>query len=212
MKKVFLAIVLTFILTAYVSMEAQGLTPGGGRRQHDGFYLSLALGPVFGEIKDNVDLGIFGKEAYIYSGTGAILDVKIGGRVAENLLLHGTITSAAIPGPTVEHESTGKKETIDSDNSLGEVMFGAGLTYYFMPTNIFISGSVGLGMFTFSGGHDVDASDAGIGVQLKAGKEWWVGDDWGLGVAVFYSTTAVEEDYLKYGSNRFGVMFNATFN
>lgn len=212
MKKVFFATVLALIILTQASLEAQGLAPGRGRRQHDGFYLSLALGPVFGEIREQASSTFLGNDAFIYSGTGAILDFKIGGNVAENLLLHGTITSAAIAGPTIELESTGQKETVDSDNSIAEVMYGAGLTYYIMPTNFFVSGSVGFARFVVSGDDDSQATDFGIGLQLKAGKEWWVGDNWGLGIAVSYSTTSAEAEYSKLGSNRFGVMFNATFN
>ena len=48
-----------------------------------------------------------------------------------------------------------------------------------MPANIFISGTVGLAGFSLDVGGNTTSSDAGLGLYVKAGKDWWVGADWG---------------------------------
>ena len=116
-------------------------------RQHTGFFLSMGIGPVFGKISSDMISPIPGKVEF--SGTGAKFDLKIGGAVRENLILHATIISSAMNGPVVKTPNQSGKT---SDKfSIGEVMIiGGGLTYYIMPSNIFLSGSAGLGSFTLS--------------------------------------------------------------
>jgi hypothetical protein len=57
-----------------------------GFHQHDGFYLSMSVGPLFGSVND--DLGNYTMDM---SGTGAQFDFKIGGAIKENLILHATL-------------------------------------------------------------------------------------------------------------------------
>jgi len=137
--------------------------------------------------------------------------------VQENLILHATITSSSLAGPKVT--SSGSSQNSSNNMSLGEAMIGGGMTYYFMPANIFISGSAGLGNFTLidSDNNTNISTDRGFSFQLKAGKEWWVSKRWGLGVAVSYGKTMVtntpgggiEE---RLNSNNIAILFNATLN
>jgi len=111
--------------------------------------------------------------------------------------------------------------TASGDVSINESMFlGGGLTYYFMPNNIFISGSIGMGGFSLTdvanSSNNVSTNN-GFSMQLKAGKEWWVSRKWGLGVALTYGKTNVNNTPSsdikeKINSNRFGIVFNATLN
>ncbi len=103
--------------------------------------------------------------------------------------------------------------------SLGEAMIGGGITYYIMPSNIFLSGSLGIGGFTLieDDNNTNVSTDNGFSMQLKVGKEWWVSKKWGLGVALTYGKTkltnkpggSVEE---RMNSNNLGILFNATLN
>lgn len=181
-------------------------------QKHKGFYLSFAGGVNFANISTKV-VNVYD---LTFKGSGVTSDLKIGGAIKENLLLHATITSKSMSGPVVS--SGGKSDNTSNNLSLGEAMIGIGLTYY-TPTNFLLSGSVGIGNFTLI---DLDynsrvSTDRGFSMQLKLGKEWWISKRWGLGVAVSYSKSkltntlggSIEE---LIDSNNFGIVFNATLN
>jgi hypothetical protein len=215
MKKIFL--LLSFCLFAGSFCTIYGQSENGKFRQHTGFYLSMSVGPVFGTITD--DLISPTKGLLKLSGTGAKFDIKIGGAVKENLILHATFFSSVLNGPEIKSNFVSVKA---SDNmSINENMvLGGGLTYYIMPANIFLSGSIGMGNYSITdtkNSTNSGTTDNGFSMQLKVGKEWWVGKRWGLGATLTYGKTSVHNGPRsgmeeKLNSDRFGVLFNATFN
>ena len=212
MKKV--TILGCFILIISIcNAQTNSRNSESGYRQHRGFYLSMSLGPNFPSITDEV----VGDYNLKFRGTGAQSDIKIGGALKENLILHATFTSNNITGPEIS--SAGSSNNTSNNVTLGEAMMGGGITYYVMPANIFFSGSLGMGNFTLI---DTDSetsisTDRGFSMQLKVGKEWWISKSWGLGVALTYGKTKLTnkpgrglEEYMN--SNNFGILFNATLN
>jgi hypothetical protein len=207
------SIMLFVLLCAFFTMYAQE-----PQHQHKGLYLSLGIGPVFGNVEDVVKDNIEGNYTLNMSGVGLNMDLKIGGAVKENLILHATITSSALPGPTIS--ISGNDDIKTSDNmSVGEAMIGAGATYYFMPSNFLISGSAGIGNFSIINEDDnVNIStERGLSIQLKAGKEWWISKKWGMGIALTYGKTNLTNNpgggiSEKLDSNRFAVLLNVSFN
>ncbi len=213
---------LLFVLAFFVfsSLFAQGIEytylKENSGRQHKGFFLSMALGGNYSNIDIVTESSGISTEL---SGLGSVFDFKIGGALSENVILHGTLLSNDLTGPTIKSNLRGSKD-YKADNTvyLSQFMLGIGLTYY-DAENTFFSGSVGIGEFTLvNESEDVDvSSDGGIGVQIKAGKEWWVSRRWGLGAALYYNFvhdlngqgTDIEE-VIK--GHCFGVMFNATLN
>jgi hypothetical protein len=184
-----------------------------GYRQHNGFYLSMSLGPVFPSISDK----LAGNYDYVYTGTGAQFDLKLGGAIQENLILHATLTSNSLVGPTVK--SDGQSMKASNNVTLSESMIGVGLTYYVMPSNIFLSGSLGLGNFSTQDTNNNNniSSDRGFAMQLKVGREWWVSSRWGLGFAITYGKTTVNNKIdaggiEKMDSNNIGIVFNASLH
>jgi len=182
-----------------------------GYRQHKGFFLSMSVGPNFPSITDEV----VGDYNFKFTGTGAQFDLKIGGAIVENLILHATLTSNTLSGPKIS--SGGSSHSTSNDLTIGEAMIGGGITYYIMPANIFLSGSLGMGNFTLIDNETSVSTDRGFSMQLKAGKEWWISKRWGLGVALTYGKTKLTnkpgdgiEEFLN--SNNFGILFNATLN
>ncbi|NTW49303.1 MAG: hypothetical protein HGB19_06170 [Chlorobiales bacterium] len=218
MKKI-TVLTTTFVMITFLNLTAFGQDQPEQMdeefHQHDGFYLSMAIGPVFGSITDEV-------VGYPYemdvSGTGIEFDFKIGGAIDENLILHATLNGKVLSGPTIEITGYPSVQA-PSSVSFNEVMLGGGLTYYVMPANIFFSGSLGIGRFSISNDNNSSAevtTETGFSMQVKVGKEWWVSDTWALGIAVTYGKTnltnssgGIDE---KLDSNRFGILFNATFN
>jgi outer membrane protein W len=70
-----------------------------------------------------------------------------------------------------------------------------------MPVNIYFTGAVGVSWTSVreqdSDGDTVsNASDMGLGLNLDIGKEWWVSDNWGLGVAarLWYTALTHKQD------------------
>jgi hypothetical protein len=174
----------------------------------------MSIGPNFPTITSEVK----GDSKYTFTGTGALFDIKIGGALQENLLLHATLLSSSLVGPKVTSGSI--SQNAPNNLSIGESMLGGGITYYIMPQNIFLSGSVGFGGYTLidnTNSNNSVSTDKGFSMQIKAGKEWWVSKKWGLGIAVTYGKTKLTnspgggvEEFMD--SNNFGVLFNATLN
>lgn len=209
-------LILCILLCSLTRLNAQN-----GYHEHDGFYLSMSLGPVFGPIHDDVT-GAGAPFAAEYNGTGGQFDLKLGGALNKNLILHGTFINDYLTGPVQTITQMGNVlETKHSDNfSIGETMLGAGVTYYALPSNVFFSSSLGLGFFSIESTEDEEVSYStrnGLAMQLKFGKEWWISKNWGFGVGFTYQKTnvtdtpnnSIEE---RLNSNRFGILFNTTFN
>lgn len=218
MKKV---LVLCLVLFGFNNLKAQEealfnnlKTQEEGFHQHKGLYLSMSVGPLFGSVTD--DLGTYTMDM---SGTGAQFDFKIGGAIKENLILHATLISNSLPGPSIK--ISGNSSIKASDNlTVGEAMVGGGLTYYIMPSNIFLSGTLGLGNFSIIDTNDNNnnvSTQRGFSMQLKIGKEWWISKKWGLGISLTYGKTNLTNKpsagiVEKLDSNRFGILFNSTLN
>jgi hypothetical protein len=189
-----------------------------GYHIHDGFYLSLNGGPASGVITLNATGVSFKKQEY--SGGGFQFDFKIGGVISEeaNLILSFDMISRAISGPTFTQD--GFSSVTTNNITASDVMYGVGITKYFMPSNIFVSTTVGIGKFVVNFSGSQASSQTGFGLQLKGGKEWWVSDDWGLGVAAGFAYISADDQkepaYPSYSATlsttKFFVVFNTTFN
>ncbi|HEY3370685.1 MAG TPA: hypothetical protein VGK10_07550 [Prolixibacteraceae bacterium] len=218
-------LILWVLLFGFQSLQAQETSLPVGTHQHDGFYLSLGAGPVMGPVTANgMNANATIRSTVRMSGPGGMFDFKIGGEVRKNLLLHATILSNALAGPSVKSTLVDFNSTTEKAPNtfiVGEEMAGVGITSYVMPANILVSGSIGFGRFSYTD-QENSASDyktkPGVSFQLKVGKEWWVSRNWGLGLGVTYGRTTsnlkndLGEVVKKYDSRRFGVLFNATFN
>ena len=179
---------------------------------HDGFFLNLALGLGFQSIDFVVD--DWQSRPFGESGLSTDLDVKIGGRIANNTLLHATLAGS----------TQSVDDAYDDDFKANMSLFGLGATYYF-PNNIFITASLGISQFhansdniatfyaTVSTAADTEDVNAGFGFQVGAGKEWWVSDNWGIGAsgALLYGFAYNLGD-TKESSLAITVRITATYN
>ncbi len=191
--------------------------PAAVIHQHKGFLLSMGLCPIFGTVNDAGNDPSIGRYSIDFDGTGTLFDIRIGGAIAENLFLHGTIVSTSLIGPSITGMGL-NNFNIGNALSITEGMWGGGITYYLMPSNIFFSGSIGSGIYSFIDDQiKLNLSTArGFSFQVKAGKEWFVSKKWGLGAALGYLSTNVDNSSgnstEKVTSGRFSIMFNATLN
>lgn len=182
-----------------------------GDRAHDnGFFLRLS-GGIGGA---STELDYQGSNNKIEGGT-ADINLAIGGVVARNFALHGTIWGWITSDPEVTFGGVSGSLNGDVDFSA----IGAGVTYYFMPVNMYISGSAGVGTLSLDangiGGGISGESDLGPAFELTLGKEWWVGTSWGLGLALSGGVHSVPNgggvDASWEGGN-IALRFSATLN
>ncbi|MFH1755603.1 MAG: hypothetical protein ABIA59_07845 [Candidatus Latescibacterota bacterium] len=180
------------------------------RDHEDGFFLRLAggAGPAGTEI--NV-----GSEKLKMDGTAADLEIAIGGIVTPNLAVHGTIWGWMISDPDAEANLTGFPVitgTIKGDLSVGGV--GAGLTYFIMPINMYLTGSLGLGNLTLEINNISGDTDTGLIFEAAIGKEWFVSDRWAIGFAVgltYHSFSDPDVD-ANWDGVSIPIRFSATMN
>jgi hypothetical protein len=194
--------------------------PERGVEQHDGFMLRLTLG--FGGTnmveKFDENAAILSSSEFEYTGFSVTFSFDIGASPVDDLVLHARLADFvnASPSVSMDGQELGEVENL----SLAAVLVGLGITYYFMPINLYVTGVVGPSWISV-GGSSVDedgdtlSSDVGFGLNFDVGKEWWVGDNWGLGVAGRFWVTGVEHEAgigtIQYGFLGAGVMFSATY-
>ena len=204
--KTVLLVSLVISMVMPITIQAQS---NPGAREHEGFFMRFLVGAGPGSIKINdYDME--------FTSTGADFHFQIGGSVSQNLILFGDIGGFSLTDP--EFKFQGNVATAE-DVSVNAFGFGGGLTYYFMPANIFVSGSIMYVNDTIEiDNKSVGESEYGMGFFISAGKEWWVGDKWGLGAALFFEY-GTPKDKADYAGNQaemtnqiFGIMFSATMD
>ena len=201
------------ILSLFVvaSSHAQEQSQEPGFHEHDGFFLSMSLGPGYSSTEDKSDQTSY---AVTFSGLAVAVDIRIGGTIARDLVLSGDMMGRIVQDPKLDF-SGGASGTLEKA-SFGQYYYGAGLTYYIMPSNIFLSGSVGVSYFSLERDSERYRTDPGFGFFVKAGKEWWVGADWALGVAATFGYSSVNNEANSVTETLSGysvnIHFNATFH
>jgi hypothetical protein len=182
-----------------------------GVEQHDGFMLRFSIGLGYGSGSESQP--ILGD--LTLSGGAGFFSFDIGGALAENLVLHGRLSDMVVVNPKVS--VNGEELGTADDASLTFYLIGAGLTYYLMPANVYFTGVVGIAKAKADNGTTTaETSDAGFGLEGDIGKEWWVSDNWGLGIAGRFTFASVPDDLGGGDSTTlhglgFGVLFSATY-
>jgi hypothetical protein len=121
------------------------------------------------------------------SGPAGVFGFVVGGAVAENIILGAHIYDGVVANPTVSL-SSGQSGTT-SNASLALYGIGPEFTYYWMPSNIYFSATIALTQMSLTANGNSNSSQVGLGSRLAVGKEWWVSDHWGLGLAGHVSSS-----------------------
>jgi hypothetical protein len=208
-----------------ISKETADQTPGF--HMHDGFYLSMSAGFSYGGVgaKDCNAFPLIGDADF--AGASFPFDFKIGVALPNsNLILHGDIVIEQM-SPNVSSSNELLKTFLDAlVNSIMMRMYGIGVTYYFMPSNIFVNATIGAAQFGVTVNKDNSINSdktyylidkTGFGFRFKGGKEWWVSKNWGLGVSGFFGYCTVGGGtssalFKSATGTYFGLMFNTTYN
>jgi len=181
------------------------LLPDNTINRHFGFFIRPDLGFGYMTSSESTSFG-----DVTVSGVAALAGVSIGGAVAENVILSAHIYDAVTTNPTVT-----LNRTSGSTSNTEVTMFGIGpeLTYYFMPNNVYLSGTLALSRMTTSGNSNGSAStDWGFGTRVTLGKEWWVSDHWGLGLSGHVSYATNNDVGNTVSTWALGAAFSATYN
>jgi hypothetical protein len=182
-----------------------------GVHQHDGFFLRIV--PGFGY--SQISLSLADEDLYSFSGGFTLANsIQIGGAVSENVVVFGESGGVNITNASMKVFD----EEVDDPGDVS-ILFGGvgpGITYYFMPDNIYISATILAHIATVKvESIKIADSNIGFGFNFMAGKEWWVGEDWGLGISVYFrygSQTDKDVEDLTISGYSFGALFSATFN
>jgi hypothetical protein len=154
---------------AYTSTRA-------GNHTHEGFYMRLAGGGGFARAADN-DIGAK------RSGASLAMAAAFGYAFTPNLIVYAEVAGHRIP-------NCAHKDNVESGVSsrVGCDIFGIGpgMAYYFMPSTVYISGTVIVLPLVQEDSSTDPLTSSGFGFNLMVGKEWWLFPHWGLGIAAEY--------------------------
>ncbi len=183
-----------------------------GFHAHDGFFMRFTLGPGFGGFNSTGHIAIPGSTAVLTEphDKGMLVggSFSLGGSIGPGLIIHGDVWGSG-------HFGEGQEAYLQD---VGFGVIGAGLTYYWMPENLYLTGSVGIASSVARIGPDLFHQDeqkeigTGVGVAVTFGKEWWASVNWGIGVAVGGFFTYTEGDDIVMRQAGVKLLFSATFN
>jgi hypothetical protein len=170
---------------------------------HDGFYLGLRLGGGY------LHLGTDGASM---AGPAVSINVALGGVVAPNLIVYGALFGSSVSDPELKNGAY--SQTLNGV-SLTMVGVGGGLAYY-TQDNLYVAGTIAASQFSLADSNNSNYhadSKTGLGFQGVVGKEWWVSQDWGIGLAgeIFAATMKDDGDNTWKGL-AVSLLFSATYN
>lgn len=182
--------------------------PAPPRHEHDGFYLSGHFGVGYLHASNSRERA---------SGDGTSLGIAMGAIVVPNLAVYGTLFGVSVADPGFRFEGGSTATLRGATASLGGL--GVGATYYLMPLNLYFSAAIAATTFELE---DVevdkvrlpDRQSSGVGLNALIGKEWWVSEDWGLGMAGQLLWARMKEDAFpeRWTGLGFSLLFSATYN
>lgn len=200
--------VCALVLPALIATSSSSARANSQPQTHDGFLfrLTLGLGYQGWSVSDGVGTQIE------LSGFGLSSSISLGGVVAENIAIHGDFfgLAAVSPNASVNGEDVGEA----TDSSISLTGLSAGATYWVMPLNLYLSASLGLAKASIEVEGDDTSADWGFGVRAMIGKEWWVADEWGIGLMaeLTWANVPVESEDASSSYLGFNVGASLTFN
>jgi hypothetical protein len=184
-----------------------------GAETHDGGYLRMQFG--------FASMTITGKTAsdtVEYSGGGASLAVAGGYAIMPHLIVFAEGLVAGNANSDVKLNGAASGMTTYGANVEG---IGVGVSSYFGP-NLFAAAAILLAQASFDNGNGTTlaSSKSGVAFDLTVGKEWWVSDNWGLGISgqmITASMKGKDPDLVlgvapNYRALGFALLFSATYN
>jgi hypothetical protein len=159
--------------------RAQAQAQAPSERRHMGVQLRALAGPAV--LHGFQDAG--GGDTVTITGVASAFNFVLGTMVGEELALNLDL---------VLSRSGNADFGVVEDTTFIAVHFGAGVTYWIMPANVYLAASLGAARSSVEGQPvrigvelpDIDPSRIGFGLHLSAGKQWWISRRWGLGASL----------------------------
>ncbi|MCP3058721.1 hypothetical protein LXT21_08055 [Myxococcus sp. K38C18041901] len=199
----------SWLFAAVLLPSSIALADDRGRHTHDGFYLRGQLGLGYtnsAAVGQGVDLALKG-------GAGT-LNLELGFAPINNFIIYGKLFGTSTPNPDIEVDGTTIEGDEDDDVASNYAALGVGLAYYFMPANFYLSGAVVANQLSASYGGETEAqTDTGVGLHVGLGKEWWVSENWGVGIGAELALGRIRSGGNDdWNVTHFSLMFTATYN
>jgi hypothetical protein len=178
-------------------------------RHHRGFFIRPELG--FAYLNTSSTSGSTKAE---FSGTGFSFGLSIGGAVSEDLVVAFSAWNFIASDPDLK--LGGVSYGAVKGASVALVGYGVLVNWYLQPSNFYLALTPALTRVTLNDGTTIWGTQWGLGLRATAGKEWWVSDHWGLGLAASFAVSSnkdsAETGAPTWGSAAFNLIFSATYN
>jgi len=141
--------------------------------KHDGFFARVVIALGY----QTMETGDEGMSGFTFFGGAAAGFVPF-----ENLAIHGGFYGMNL----ISGSYRGVSATLEgNDAAVVATAFAAGVTYFVMPLNVYLSANVGIGRAAFQvDGRTAQVTDVGVSAVAVVGKEWWINQSWGIGVGL----------------------------
>ncbi len=172
---------------------------------HDGFYARIHAGGGYLTARNG---------ATDVTGAQVALGFAVGAVVRPNLAVFADLAFRVAVDPAIRENGVSMPV---SGSSFENDSFGAGVTYYLEPMNLYGSAAItGTSVQLYDrNDFQLAGSHIGLGFQAMLGKEWWVGREWGLGVAGELSgawMTDADDGSVHWRSFTYSLVASATYN
>jgi hypothetical protein len=190
-----------------------------GFHMHDGFYLRLGTG--FGSYSEAIRQRGADQQTTV-TGVASVSEFGIGGAVRPGLVFGGGVwSSTVLASARTVKGATPPGEVVDGRAEFSLV--GPFFDYYVDPSRgLHIQSAFGLanvrGINLESASVDDDAVSVGAGLMFGVGYDWWVSDNWSIGVLgrVAVGVTGQKDRYGERWFHAVGgtpsVLFTGTYN
>jgi hypothetical protein len=171
-----------------------------GVRQHDGFYARFGLGfSGFGDtVASEATTGNSFRDQGLVTGLGTVSEIAFGGTIKNGFVLGGGVYSASIETPFVFE---GRGRPLPSEFRRPDSFTVVGIMGDFYPNprrGLHLQAALGFAVLTgLNPGGDIwrDRHAAvGGGAMVGIGYEWWVGEQWSIGVLGRGTAAVMTED------------------
>lgn len=190
---------LTSLLAGLALLAAPSQASAQQRgRKHVGVQVRAVIGPSY--LSGWQSLEEAGEDEV--SGLASSFNFVLGEMVSESLALNFDLVYA--------RASDAERGVVES-TKFTVIHLGVGVTYWMMPANVYLSASLGASSSSVDGATrrflelefpDTDTTDVGFGLHLSAGKQFWLGPRWGLGLSLSLLTATSPNPIGRIDTNR----------
>lgn len=179
-----LAGLATLALVPALALAAPGdsaADTGSDAGHESGLMLRYTVGGSYARTGQKFDT--IGNPKYHVHGAAVDMSLAAGFALSDSVAVHGTALFWRAFNPSAKGEFGGLSGTVDTENtSLTNFGIGGGVTVW-TGSNLYFSASVVASMLRVEIQDERADTKWGVGGELLVGKEWWVGDSFGIGVA-----------------------------